>query len=903
MTCHNERVTRSRRHAEAKRNKSSNPTKKDRDPLRSSEKSNVSKSSSKSKHSNSSTVGFPAHPHSSAIDSSSYNPKLSPPLANHPPNTAPLPASRPSPSSQSLGFFPTLSLSSDKNFDSLSRHGSSGVKPVLPTLPLSDASMVKSTDSPRPMQRHGLALSSSHPNQRSVSGVSSHLTSAFPPLSLASAVLTSSQIAPPSPPPKDSATDPSTSRNISTSKSTSNLHSSRPRGSSISSELGLQIQPPQPPTYPETLHGRYHQTRPQGSARPATADGHRPLASPAMHTTSPLSRTFESSPQLPHPVTPQYDSLSPKRALDDVRHGRPATGLAVEKAANRRSGFYGPARGQPIDEQVILQTGNSAGDHGDSPRRGLLEEDLDHGRHSLESSSDPHAQRSLPSTPPADVSGKADTTQVSDRPMSYYDPEVLFFLDAVGNGESSARLKADSPSSSRVHGQGPSDVPTDADPLGSRSSTPEMEHFSHEAMSDRGRPSMTNAPHEGKDDFDEVTRRVRASMSLNTDTPNTGGDMSLDVGLVEQLLSSLQNTKERMKTLQEQYNAMKRASTTAFQGFSLAREEYDREVAARHEAESKMRVLKSRMLEQASRLTEIESLKSLEQESQQLRHSVTGLQKHLSQLVVERDLRVAEVEALQNVPSIAEPPDSAVSRSLSAKLDAVRQDYRKHIDELVIERDRLKEEVDHLSKVRKSHVKELESLNQRQDLLAELNSTAMRQLEETRANLVRFGTLSSSVSHQQLGARSVNDQRSLLAATHSPSSSQQSHSVHVPDNNVAPNEEPLPLPADVTIATTRKFKWGKTQRAVVAVRPHGHKTSASVTAADAGPLSGGLGTFAGGSSTGSTNGVSGSANSHLRPHNFQPVSALRPVRCDYCGDKLWGLAEVRCTGKPWFSCL
>ncbi|KAI9600670.1 hypothetical protein H4Q26_000460 [Puccinia striiformis f. sp. tritici PST-130] len=29
----------------------------------------------------------------------------------------------------------------------------------------------------------------------------------------------------------------------------------------------------------------------------------------------------------------------------------------------------------------------------------------------------------------------------------------------------------------------------------------------------------------------------------------------------------------------------------------------------------------------------------------------------------------------------------------------------------------------------------------------------------------------------------------------------------------------------------------------------------------------------------------------LRPHNFQPVSALRPVRCDYCGDKLWGLAE------------
>lgn len=29
-------------------------------------------------------------------------------------------------------------------------------------------------------------------------------------------------------------------------------------------------------------------------------------------------------------------------------------------------------------------------------------------------------------------------------------------------------------------------------------------------------------------------------------------------------------------------------------------------------------------------------------------------------------------------------------------------------------------------------------------------------------------------------------------------------------------------------------------------------------------------------------------------HAFQPVSILRPVRCDYCGDKMWGLNEVRC---------
>ena len=33
-----------------------------------------------------------------------------------------------------------------------------------------------------------------------------------------------------------------------------------------------------------------------------------------------------------------------------------------------------------------------------------------------------------------------------------------------------------------------------------------------------------------------------------------------------------------------------------------------------------------------------------------------------------------------------------------------------------------------------------------------------------------------------------------------------------------------------------------------------------------------------------------------RTHIFQQTSILRPVKCDYCGDKMWGLNEVRCTG-------
>ncbi|EGG04410.1 uncharacterized protein MELLADRAFT_88776 [Melampsora larici-populina 98AG31] len=115
-----------------------------------------------------------------------------------------------------------------------------------------------------------------------------------------------------------------------------------------------------------------------------------------------------------------------------------------------------------------------------------------------------------------------------------------------------------------------------------------MEHL---ASDDR---QQLRSRRDGKDDSDEVSRKVRESISLNRDLANvtgSGGDMSLDVALVEQLLSSLQNTKERMKELQNEYNAMQRASRTAHEGFSLAREEYDREVSAHQEAENRMREL------------------------------------------------------------------------------------------------------------------------------------------------------------------------------------------------------------------------------------------------------------------------------------------------------------------------
>lgn len=72
--------------------------------------------------------------------------------------------------------------------------------------------------------------------------------------------------------------------------------------------------------------------------------------------------------------------------------------------------------------------------------------------------------------------------------------------------------------------------------------------------------------------------------------------------------------------------------------------------------------------------------------------------------------------------------------------------------------------------------------------------------------------------------------------------------------------------------TKKTFKWGKG-------KTEAPKTVAATTAKSPLPMR-----------------AAGSTEVSTRSHVFQQTSILRPVRCEYCGDKMWGLNEVRCTG-------
>jgi ClpP class serine protease len=85
----------------------------------------------------------------------------------------------------------------------------------------------------------------------------------------------------------------------------------------------------------------------------------------------------------------------------------------------------------------------------------------------------------------------------------------------------------------------------------------------------------------------------------------------------------------------------------------MAHDEFNKEVAARREAEAKMTELRTQLKEQAAKLGSLDAVKKKEEalarRSTELKTSLVGMEKELSTLRVQRDIAVAEVEELAKV--------------------------------------------------------------------------------------------------------------------------------------------------------------------------------------------------------------------------------------------------------------
>ncbi|GAA6006236.1 hypothetical protein JCM11491_002080 [Sporobolomyces phaffii] len=669
-----------------------------------------------------------------------------------------------------------------------------------------------------------------------------------------------------------------------------------------------------------------------------------------------------TSPEPPHDAfRPTHyggdGSLSPKLPLEASRQGSlsaPTTG--VDKSANRRSGFYG--RPSISDESPAPSTTTTTAAGG--PVRASSTDDS---AAAALSRTPPTATSSTPlftppppsavpidqQTPPASsFPSSNDSSQRLHGSMSFYDPDSLLFLNGIGSNPASPKI------SSSEQDSLPSITRTSGDGGGPRRSTPsrgrdddeddEQElleplatdlNRSHSkrhgggagatatATARRQRPSGDGSSNSGSGDDDddeeeegerrraggdaggksEVARKVRESIQLaKRESDGHSVQSGLDVELVEMLLGELEGTKKEMNDLQSKYNAFRRASRSAFEGFSMAREEYDKEVAARREAETEMRALRTKFLEQAKRLAQVDQeqkqQESLKRRSKDLRNSVVGMEKHLSQLKAEVALstaQVAELAALgkdDSAASTAERPDSVhashdeLAEALNTRLETVKDVHRDEINGLVAQKDDLLREVAELRQIRDALFEENAALQMRNADLTEKHSEATRQYDTLQDQTSKLRLLSSSAATSANGrpghAHSPSSSSLLSNFTSTSGGGGGANAGRSPLATARVIGSPAELndsfrfakPEAVEASTRNKFKWGKgksssgTNEATKAMPPPPVPVAKSPILARQGNTD--------------------------QKHAFQPVSILRPVRCDYCGDKMWGLNEVRC---------
>lgn len=202
-----------------------------------------------------------------------------------------------------------------------------------------------------------------------------------------------------------------------------------------------------------------------------------------------------------------------------------------------------------IDEGVAVSAGEERGRQSPAPGDDGGDDDL---------------EEAEPTRPPHTTTSSSSSVPLSFLPelhnsVSFYDPDTLLFLDHVGSTPNSPKR---------------SSVPTSVSGRLSadhrRYSQDQLEHLS---------PELGGREHDDDDDEEddggeaegslrreppksEVARRVRESIQISRQSGGASGSggvggPSLDVELVELLLTELEGTKREMKELQGKYNAFR----------------------------------------------------------------------------------------------------------------------------------------------------------------------------------------------------------------------------------------------------------------------------------------------------------------------------------------------------------
>ncbi|KAG8694763.1 hypothetical protein FRC09_009615, partial [Ceratobasidium sp. 395] len=371
------------------------------------------------------------------------------------------------------------------------------------------------------------------------------------------------------------------------------------------------------------------------------------------------------------------------------------------------------------------------------------------------------------------------------------------------------------------------------------------------------------------------------------------GSSSVKINLefLDVITKAVVGSRDKYSDLKGRYDGMKRTSQQFIDGLSVAQSEYDKELAARRDAEAEVTRLRVQLSGQAARLTAMSAETRIrevaEQQTADANVALRTLLRDVSKMRAERDMLVAEIEEVGKKSGSLEP--------LEAKLEGLRKTYRKDLETLKLQREGLVKEITELKEHRDIFLEETTALNARNEELAELNAQIQRQVEQQAAArpplphmtssgivptqlslgsaLKEFGVKSKpapggmSAPNPNASVSSMNTTLSMLStltATTSNMSAAEERERDREDVKIVRPQEPV-------TATSAKggFKWLKGK-----APPKEPAVQASVSGKSA-------------------------ATQQDRPkgfkeHNFVQQSVLRFSRCDHCGDKMWGM-QMRCS--------
>ncbi|KAF8070211.1 signal transducer [Lyophyllum atratum] len=363
------------------------------------------------------------------------------------------------------------------------------------------------------------------------------------------------------------------------------------------------------------------------------------------------------------------------------------------------------------------------------------------------------------------------------------------------------------------------------------------------------------------DTSDLVTVRLQEAV---TDARERGAQqLKMDRAFVEAILSTMEARRAEHQQLKSKFDGMKRTSKQYIEGLTVAQTEFDRELKARRDAEAEVTRLRVLLSGQVAKLTALSGDNRKEQLRQQLskelHENLSGLELDLSNLKVERDMALAEVEELEATRSAtSELPPSNLGRSLTKRLDNIKHQYKRDLVPLTKERESLQREIAELKAVRDVFLEETTVLNARNEELAQLSAAYSRRMEAVpEMSTNGYNDTSRARSFDQHRAQVQYQQQAFpLPTSLSSSTSGGSSTVHDDSTMDLRHLKVQKQENEHTPSKPKFMKWGSKAKEV-------SQTPALV-------------------------------DRKALEHNFQQLSILRFTRCDHCGDKMWG-SQLRCT--------